>query len=119
MAYNQFEAMLKMMTKILKPNAGRILVRGRVSSLIELGAGFHPDMSGRENIYINATIFGLKREEIDRRIPEIIRFSELEEFIDNPVRTYSSGMYMRLALTRYLLSEMPGFRKSVSSVCAK
>lgn len=89
--------MLKMMTKILKPNAGRILVRGRVSSLIELGAGFHPDMSGRENIYINATIFGLKREEIDRRIPEIIRFSELEEFIDNPVRTYSSGMYMRLA----------------------
>lgn len=88
---------LKMLTRILKPNAGRIAVQGRVSSLIELGAGFHPDMSGRENIYINATIFGLKKEEIDRRLSEIIRFSELEEFIDNPVRTYSSGMYMRLA----------------------
>lgn len=73
--------MLKMMTKILKPNAGRILVRGRVSSLIELGAGFHPDMSGRENIYINATIFGLKREEIDRRIPEIIRFSDRKSVV--------------------------------------
>lgn len=88
---------LKMLSRILKPNAGNILVRGRVSSLIELGAGFHPDMSGRENIYINATIFGLKKEEIDQRLSDIIRFSELEEFIDNPVRTYSSGMYMRLA----------------------
>lgn len=88
---------LKMLTRILKPNCGEILVHGRVSSLIELGAGFHPDMSGRENIYINATILGLKKEEITMRLPEIIRFSELEEFIDNPVRTYSSGMYMRLA----------------------
>ena len=74
-------------------------MRGRVSSLIELGAGFHPDMSGRENIYINASIFGLTRNEIDRRIEDIIAFSELEEFIDNPVRTYSSGMYMRLAFS--------------------
>lgn len=89
--------MLKMLTKILKPSEGKITVNGRVSSLIELGAGFHPDMSGRENIYINATIFGLKKEEIDRRLPQIIRFSELQEYIDNPVRTYSSGMYMRLA----------------------
>ncbi len=88
---------LKMLTKILKPNAGEVVVNGRVSSLIELGAGFHPDMSGRENIYINATIFGLDKEEIDKRIDDIIQFSELEEFIDNPVRTYSSGMYMRLA----------------------
>lgn len=88
---------LKLLTKILKPNKGSVKVQGRVSSLIELGAGFHPDMSGRENIYINATIFGLKKEEIDERLEEIIRFSELEEFIDNPVRTYSSGMYMRLA----------------------
>ena len=88
---------LKMLTRILKPNSGEVFVQGRVSSLIELGAGFHPDMSGRENIYINATIFGLKKEEITMRLPEIIRFSELEEFIDNPVRTYSSGMYMRLA----------------------
>lgn len=88
---------LKLLARILKPNAGSVCVCGRVSSLIELGAGFHPDMSGRENIYINATIFGLTREEIDGRLGEIIRFSELAEFIDNPVRTYSSGMYMRLA----------------------
>ncbi len=88
---------LKLLTRILKPNEGTVKINGRVSSLIELGAGFHPDMSGRENIYINASIFGLKKEEIDRRMEEIIRFSELEEFIDNPVRTYSSGMYMRLA----------------------
>lgn len=88
---------LKMLTRIIKPNKGSIEVKGRVSSLIELGAGFHPDMSGRENIYINASIFGLKKEEIDEKIDDIIQFSELEEFIDNPVRTYSSGMYMRLA----------------------
>jgi len=88
---------LKLLSRILRPNAGTVTVNGRVSSLIELGAGFHPDMSGRENIYINATIFGLTREEIDSRVEDIIRFSELEEFIDNPVRTYSSGMYMRLA----------------------
>ena len=86
-----------MLTKILKPNAGEVEVNGRVSSLIELGAGFHPDMTGRENIYINATIFGLDKEEIDARLDDIIRFSELEDYIDNPVRTYSSGMYMRLA----------------------
>ena len=88
---------LKMLTKILKPNAGEVEVNGRVSSLIELGAGFHPDMTGRENIYINATIFGLDKEEIDARLDDIIRFSELADYIDNPVRTYSSGMYMRLA----------------------
>lgn len=88
---------LKLLTRILKPNSGSVKVNGRVSSLIELGAGFHPDMSGRENIYTNATIFGLKKEEIDARLEDIVRFSELEEFIDNPVRTYSSGMYMRLA----------------------
>ena len=88
---------LKMLTKILYPNEGTIRMEGRVSSLIELGAGFHPDLSGRENIYTNASIFGLKREEIDRRLKEIIAFSELEAFIDDPVRTYSSGMYMRLA----------------------
>lgn len=88
---------LKLLARILKPNEGIIKINGRVSSLIELGAGFHPDMSGRENIYINASIFGLKKEEIDQRMEDIIRFSELEEFIDNPVRTYSSGMYMRLA----------------------
>lgn len=88
---------LKLLTRILYPDAGEIKIKGRVSSLIELGAGFHPDMSGRENIYTNASIFGIKRKEVDRRLDDIIRFSELEEFIDHPVRTYSSGMYMRLA----------------------
>ena len=88
---------LKMLTKILYPDAGSITMNGRVSSLIELGAGFHPDLSGRENIYTNASIFGLNRKEIDSRLEEIIAFSELEEYIDHPVRTYSSGMYMRLA----------------------
>lgn len=88
---------LKLLTRIMYPDSGTITMRGRVSSLIELGAGFHPDMSGRENIYINASIFGLTKKEIDRRLEDIIAFSELEEFIDNPVRTYSSGMYMRLA----------------------
>ena len=90
---------LKLLTKIMYPDSGTITMRGRVSSLIELGAGFHPDMSGRENIYINASIFGLTKKEIDRRLADIIAFSELEEFIDNPVRTYSSGMYMRLAFS--------------------
>lgn len=91
--------MLKMLSRILKPNRGNIAIAGRVSSLIELGAGFHPDMTGRENIYINATIFGLKKQEIDARVDDIIAFSELKEFIENPVRTYSSGMYMRLAFS--------------------
>ena len=88
---------LKMLTKILYPDEGTIEMKGRVSSLIELGAGFHQDLSGRENIYTNASIFGLSRKEIDSRLEEIIAFSELEEYIDDPVRTYSSGMYMRLA----------------------
>ncbi|NDO49557.1 ABC transporter ATP-binding protein [Lachnospiraceae bacterium MD335] len=90
---------LKLLTKIMYPDSGTIEMNGRVSSLLELGAGFHPDLSGRENIYINASIFGLTRHEIDERLEEIIAFSELEEFIDNPVRTYSSGMYMRLAFS--------------------
>ena len=90
---------LKLLTRIIYPDAGSIEMRGRVSSLIELGAGFHPDMSGRENIYTNAAIFGLTKKEIDARMDDIIAFSELEEFLDNPVRTYSSGMYMRLAFS--------------------
>ena len=91
--------LLKLMTRIMYPDKGSIEIKGRVSSLIELGAGFHPDMSGRENIYTNASIFGLTKKEIDLRLNDIIAFSELEEFIDNPVRTYSSGMYMRLAFS--------------------
>ena len=90
---------LKLLTKIMYPDTGTITMNGRVSSLIELGAGFHPDMSGRENIYTNASIFGLTKKEIDARLDDIVSFSELEEFIDNPVRTYSSGMYMRLAFS--------------------
>lgn len=91
--------LLKLMTKILYPNKGKIEVNGKITSLIELGAGFHPDFSGRENIYFNASIFGLTKKEIDKRIEEIIDFSEIRSFIDNPVRTYSSGMYMRLAFS--------------------
>ncbi len=91
--------LLKLMTKIIYPNKGNIITNGKVTSLLELGAGFHPDFSGRENIYFNASIFGLTRKEIDARLNDIIAFSELEHFIDNPVRTYSSGMYMRLAFS--------------------
>ncbi len=90
---------LKLLTKIMYPDSGSVELCGRVSSLIELGAGFHPDMSGRENIYINASIFGLSKKGIEERLEDIIAFSELEPFIDNPVRTYSSGMYMRLAFS--------------------
>lgn len=91
--------MLKLLTRIIRPNGGTIETRGRISCLIELGAGFHPDMSGRENIYINASIFGLGREEVDRRMQDILDFSEIESFIDERVRDYSSGMYMRLAFS--------------------
>ena len=91
--------LLKLMTKIIYPTKGTVSTKGKLTSLLELGAGFHPDFSGRENIYFNASIFGLSKKEIDRRLDDIIAFSELEEFIDNPVRTYSSGMYMRLALS--------------------
>lgn len=91
--------MLKLINRIIYPTEGTVQINGRVSSLLELGAGFHPDMSGRENIYTNASIFGLTKKEIDKRLNDIIKFSELEEFIDCPVRTYSSGMYMRLAFS--------------------
>ena len=90
---------LKLLSRIIYPNSGTIEMGGRVSSLLELGAGFHPDMTGRENIYTNASIFGLKRKEIDARLNDIIEFSELGKYINNPVRTYSSGMYMRLAFS--------------------
>ncbi len=90
---------LKLLAKIIYPDSGSIAIQGRVSSLLELGAGFHPDMSGRENIYMNAAVFGLNRKEIAQRVDEIIQFSEIEESIDHPVRTYSSGMYMRLAFS--------------------
>ncbi|MBR3661647.1 MAG: ABC transporter ATP-binding protein [Bacilli bacterium] len=91
--------LLKLMTKIIYPTKGKIEVNGKLTSLLELGAGFHPDFTGRENIYFNASIFGLTAKEIDKRLPDIIEFSELGELIDTPVRTYSSGMYMRLAFS--------------------
>lgn len=91
--------MLKIINRTMFPDSGKVTINGKVASLIELGAGFHPELSGRENIYTNATIFGFTKDQIDEKIPEIIRFSELEDFIDNPVRTYSSGMYARLAFS--------------------
>ena len=91
--------LLKLMTKIIYPNVGTIETQGKLTSLLELGAGFHPDFTGRENIYFNAAVFGLTNAEIEKRVDDIIEFSELGEFIDNPVRTYSSGMYMRLAFS--------------------
>ncbi len=91
--------LLKMMTKIIYPTKGTIKTKGKITSLLELGAGFHPDFTGRENIYFNASIFGLSEKEIDKRLNDIIAFSELGELIDSPVRTYSSGQYMRLAFS--------------------
>ena len=88
--------LLKLIAGIGKPTAGSITVQGRISALIELGAGFHPEISGRENVFINGMMLGLARREITRRFDEIVAFAELEEFIDAPVKTYSSGMYMRL-----------------------
>jgi len=90
---------LKLIAGIYRPDYGRIKVNGRISALIELGAGFHPDFTGKENIIINGMILGLGKEEIKKKFDEIVSFAEIGEFIDMPVRTYSSGMYMRLAFS--------------------
>jgi ABC-type polysaccharide/polyol phosphate transport system ATPase subunit len=87
---------LKLVAGITKPSSGRVTVQGRISALIELGAGFHPEISGRENVFINGIMLGLTKREIQNRFQEIVEFAELQEFIDAPVKTYSSGMYMRL-----------------------
>jgi ABC-type polysaccharide/polyol phosphate transport system ATPase subunit len=87
---------LKLVAGITKPTTGTVSVQGRISALIELGAGFHPEISGRENVFINGIMLGLTKREITRRFDEIVEFAELEDFIDAPVKTYSSGMYMRL-----------------------
>ncbi len=88
--------LLSLVAGILAPTSGRVEAGGRVASLLELGAGFHPEFSGRENVYLNASLYGLGRKAVDRCFEEIVAFSELADFIDQPVRTYSSGMYMRL-----------------------
>ena len=91
--------LLRLIAGVFRPTTGKLAVAGRVGSLLELGAGFHPDFTGRENIYLSASIYGLRREEVDRRLDEIIAFSELERFIDLPIRTYSAGMHMRLGFS--------------------
>lgn len=88
--------LLKLIAKILYPDTGHIKTTGKIATLIELGAGFHPELTGRENIYINASILGFSKREIDEKFDEIVEFSELEKFIDNPIKSYSSGMYVRL-----------------------
>lgn len=90
---------LKLIAGVMSPSSGNVLVHGKISPLIELGAGMHPELSGRENIYLNGAILGLKRKEIDNNLQSIIDFSEISEFIDQPVKHYSSGMYMRLAFS--------------------
>ncbi len=89
--------LLKLLTRIIEPTSGKITVQGRVSALLELGAGFHPELTGRENIYLYGSVLGLKHAQMENRMPEIIKFAELERFIDVPVKFYSSGMYVRLA----------------------
>ncbi len=91
--------LLRVIAGVFRPSSGSLTVAGRVGSLLELGAGFHPDFTGRENIYLSASIYGLRRQDVDRRLDQIIAFSELESFIDLPIRTYSAGMHMRLGFS--------------------
>jgi lipopolysaccharide transport system ATP-binding protein len=89
--------LLKIISRVTAPTAGRVELRGRVGSLLEVGTGFHPELTGRENVYLNGTILGMRRREIDRKFDEIVAFAGVEPFIDTPVKRYSSGMYVRLA----------------------
>ncbi len=89
--------LLKVLSRIIEPTSGRVELYGRIASLIEVGTGFHPDLSGRENVYLNGAILGMKHREIDQRFDEIVAFAEVERFIDTAVKHYSSGMYLRLA----------------------
>jgi len=90
---------LKLIAGVMSPTSGTVFTTGKISPLIELGAGMHPELTGRENIYLNGAILGLKRKQIQKYMQEIIDFSEIEEFIDQPIKHYSSGMYMRLAFS--------------------
>jgi lipopolysaccharide transport system ATP-binding protein len=89
--------LLKILSRITEPTKGRAAINGRVGSLLEVGTGFHPELTGRENIYMNGAILGMRRGEIDRKFDEIVAFAEIEKFLDTPVKHYSSGMYVRLA----------------------
>ena len=89
--------LLKILSRITEPTSGEAVINGRVASLLEVGTGFHPELTGRENIYMNGTVLGMKKQEIDRKFDEIVAFSEIEEFLETPVKRYSSGMYVRLA----------------------
>jgi lipopolysaccharide transport system ATP-binding protein len=89
--------LLKLLSRVTAPTSGYMYVKGRIASLLEVGTGFHPELTGRENVYLNGAILGMKRVEIDRKFDEILDFSEVEQFIDTPVKRYSSGMYVRLA----------------------
>ena len=89
--------LLKILSRITEPTSGRAEIHGRVGSLLEVGTGFHPELTGRENIYLNGAILGMRRAEIDRKFDEIVAFAEIEKFLDTPVKRYSSGMYVRLA----------------------
>lgn len=91
--------LLKLVSGVMEPDEGQVLTRGRVAGLIEVGAGFHPELSGRENVFLNAAILGMKRHEIEARYDEIVSFSGIEQFIDQEVKHYSSGMFMRLAFS--------------------
>ena len=89
--------LLKILSRITEPTKGRVTLRGRVASLLEVGTGFHPELTGRENVYLNGAILGMSRTDIRKRFDEIVAFSEVERFLDTPVKRYSSGMYVRLA----------------------
>jgi len=89
--------LLKILSRITEPTSGRVSIKGRVASLLEVGTGFHPELTGRENIYLNGAILGMTKKEIDRKFDEIVDFAEIEKFLDTPVKRYSSGMYVRLA----------------------
>ncbi len=91
--------LLKLIARVIRPTTGRVWVKGKVSPLLELGAGFHPELTGRENVYLNGSMLGFSREEMRQRFDQIVKFAELEEFIDAPMRTYSSGMWARLGFS--------------------
>ena len=124
--------LLKILSRITEPDRGRAILRGRVASLLEVGTGFHPELTGRENIFLNGAILGMKRAEIKRKFDEIVAFAEVERFLDTPVKRYSSGMYVRLPLrsrriwsrrswwwTKCWRSATSSFRRNASARCRR